>query len=39
MKLMLPETKVAERELHVFVSFTAERQLRTELIRPAYWLK
>jgi hypothetical protein len=31
-KLILPEAKVAEGQLHVFVSFTAERQLKTVLI-------
>ena len=32
MKLILSETKASESQLHVFVSFTAERQSRTEPI-------
>ena len=31
-ELILSETKVAKRQLHVFVLFTAKMQLRTELI-------
>ena len=31
-KLIRPETKDAERQLHVLVSFTDKRQLRTEPI-------